>query len=76
MTNQTPAAAEKQFGYNNDYVGVLPHPSKKKRAPRTPRKKKAEKIDSGAEDEGEGKEEMGGGGGMVKKEVAEEEEEV
>ncbi len=32
VANQTPEAAAKQFGYNNDYVGVLPHPSKKKRA--------------------------------------------
>ena len=23
---QTPEAAQRQFGYNNDYVGVLPHP--------------------------------------------------
>ena len=27
VDNQTPEAAEQQFGYNNDYVGVLPHPS-------------------------------------------------
>ncbi|WP_432479185.1 PhoX family protein [Nocardioides sp. GXQ0305] len=26
VDNQTPEAAEQQFGYNNDYVGVLPHP--------------------------------------------------
>ena len=26
VDNQTPEAAEKQFGYNNDYLGVLPHP--------------------------------------------------
>jgi secreted PhoX family phosphatase len=30
VDNQTPEAAAQQFGYNNDYVGVLPHPSKKK----------------------------------------------
>jgi len=27
VDNQTPEAAQKQFGYNNDYVGVLPHPT-------------------------------------------------
>jgi secreted PhoX family phosphatase len=26
VDQQTPEAAEKQFGYNNDYAGVLPHP--------------------------------------------------
>ncbi len=30
--HQTPEAAAKQFGYNNDYVGVLPHPTKRRRA--------------------------------------------
>ncbi|MCM0621881.1 PhoX family protein [Nocardioides bruguierae] len=29
---QTPEAARQQFGYNNDYVGVLPIPGRKKRA--------------------------------------------
>ncbi|PVG82861.1 phosphatase [Nocardioides gansuensis] len=32
VNNQTPGAAEKQFGYNADYVGVLPHPDKEDRA--------------------------------------------
>ncbi|GAA1475676.1 PhoX family protein [Nocardioides aestuarii] len=32
VRNQTPEAAAQQFGYNNDYVGVLPHPTKQKRA--------------------------------------------
>jgi secreted PhoX family phosphatase len=32
VRNQTPEAAAKQFGYNNDYVGVLPHPTLPKRA--------------------------------------------
>ncbi len=31
VQNQSPEAAAKQFGYNNDYVGVLPHPSKQRR---------------------------------------------
>jgi len=31
VDNQTPEAAARQFGYNNDYVGVLPHPSKQRR---------------------------------------------
>ncbi|QZY30481.1 PhoX family protein [Nocardioides coralli] len=29
VRNQTPEAATQQFGYNNDYVGVLPHPTRK-----------------------------------------------
>jgi secreted PhoX family phosphatase len=28
VTRQTPQAAQHQFGYNNDYVGVLPHPDR------------------------------------------------
>jgi secreted PhoX family phosphatase len=32
VDRQTPAAAAKQFGYNNDYVGVLPHPTHPRRA--------------------------------------------
>jgi secreted PhoX family phosphatase len=28
IDHQTPEAAAQQFGYNNDYVGVLPHPTR------------------------------------------------
>ncbi|MGZ5403239.1 MAG: PhoX family protein [Nocardioides sp.] len=31
VNNQTPESAARQFGYNNDYVGVLPHPSRSRR---------------------------------------------
>jgi len=30
VDRQTPYAARRQFGYNNDYVGVLPHPTNKR----------------------------------------------
>lgn len=32
VNNQTAKAAVEQFGYNNDYVGVLPHPTRRQRA--------------------------------------------
>ena len=32
VRRQTPEAAREQFGYNNDFVGVLPHPHRHDRA--------------------------------------------